>query len=572
MWDEMSQERQLCHLADESGSSRITRLARYPAVFIGALFAVWFVGPTNIWPTNRNWVLFGDLRLAELHWDFYRHTSIFQFPIAGTPNYVRVEPHPILFHFPFKLLNQVLPSEFQFVGLSLVIFFGLQAFVAVKIFRALGLPPLQANIGAVMMTLTPLLIFRTGQLSHAMLGGHFLMLTAVYFYSKKVSRFTNWAVLLLVTSFLDMYLLVVMLTIFMAHSIREILYDSRSIIRQARLQFFTGGLIFLSLLIQGYFANPSALVAKYSFRLNIAAFFNPHFAPGLNFSTVLPRISTFFDRTISSEEIEGFAYLGLGLIFLVCFGCIRLFWTFSRKDLFQWGPISFVALFWAYVSVSQNAVIFRREFRLPELPGLNAITDIFRAAPRFIVLLYYLLIILGIVQVSRVSRKKSIAVSCLALLASLQTIDTSRGVQIAHRTISTPKESSPILDGEVWKSFSDYTHLKIYPVYDFHSDFNGRLANYWIEDDRWYPLVSFAARSQMTSNFGYLSRENLQYTRLENASTIADLRSGNLAPCTLYGVPGREIWNSLSKNVRQSQITVSADGYYIIASDKSTCG
>lgn len=541
-------------------------------MFIGAFFAVWFVGPTNIWPTNRKWVLFGDLRLAELHWDFYRQTSIFQFPIAGTPNYVRVEPHPILFHFPFKLLNQVLPTEFQFVGLSLVIFFGLQAFVAVKILRNLEVPSLQANIGAVMMTLTPLLIFRTGQLSHTMLGGHFLLLAAIYIYSNKESRFGNWGILLLVASFLDMYLLVVMATIFLAHSIREFFCYPGLTIRQAKIQLLICSLLFFSLFIQGYFANPSALVAKYSFRLNIAAFFNPHFAPGLNFSAVLPRISTFFDRSISSEEIEGFAYLGLGLLLLVGLGSIRLFWTVSRKDLLQWGPISFVALFWAYVSVSPDAVVFRREFRLPELPGINAITDIFRAAPRFVVLLYYLLIIVGIVQVSRFPRKKSIAVGCLALLAALQMIDISRGIQIAHKTISTPKEVGLVLDGEIWNSLTDYKHLKIFPVYDFHSDFNGKLANFWIEDDRWYPLVSFAARSQMTSNFGYLSRENLRYTRLENASTIADLRSGHLAPCTLYAIPGREIWNTLSQSIAKGQISLSVDGYYIIASDRSTCG
>lgn len=539
------------------------------AVFVSLLFAVWFVGPRNIWPTNRRWTLFGDLRLAELHWDFYRNTSIFQFPIAGTPNYVRIEPHPILFHLPFKLLNGILPESFQFIGLSLVVFFALQTLVALRLLRHFGISEFSVNIGAVFLTITPLLIFRTGQLSHTMLGGHFLILLSIYLYSKGTSRFVTWATPVLIASVLDMYLLVVMITICVASTVKEVTAKSEELVIHIKLQVAILLSLAGSLFVQGYLSNPSMLVAKYSFRLNVAAFVNPHFAPGASFSGVLSRID-FFNRTIASEEVEGFAYLGLGAILLIAIGASLSFHRNSKSDHLKWAPIGVVAVFWTYVAFSPNLVIFRREFRIFELPGISTITETFRGAPRFAVLLYYLLIIFGIVQVSRLPRK-SLAIGLLAFFAFVQALDISPGVLRAHKTISSPKEVGVILDGHQWSALSDYRHLKLYPVYDFHSDFNGKLSNHWIDGDRWYPLVSFASRSRMTSNFGYLSRENLSYTRAENAATLRDLRSGRLAPCTIYSVSSQELWSTLSDGLTADQVSVSIDGYYLILPDRSTC-
>ena len=535
----------------------------------GTLFGIWFVGPGSVNPTNQSWTQYGDLRLAELHWKFFRNTEVFQWPIAGTPNYVRVEPHPILFHLPFKLLDPVLPTNFQFVGLALVLLFALQSLVGHRLLAYLGLKPVALFLGTAVLTLSPLLTYRTGFLSHTMLGGHFIVLWSILLYVKTSRSAIQWSAIAFVASTLDMYLFVIVMTILVATTVRFVLFSRERTFSNIGPPLLVPCVIsVLSLWAQGFFVDPTSLSAVYTFRLNVASFINPHFGAGLNFSAILPRISEFFDRSLTNEEVEGFAYLGLGVIAGSILGIPYLFINTQKRKFLEYIPLFVVALVWLFIAFSSSFVVFRQEFLVPRIGLVESFRAIFRAGPRFAVLAYYLFAVAVIVGCSRVARVSFKAAALVLMLVVVQLVDIYPGINKSHQSISTAKEVSVRLTSSLWADLgNNFEHLVIYPAYDFHSDFNGVHSNFWIDEDRWFPLVQFAAESGMSSNFGYLSRENLEYTRGENQKTLNQLRKLDLAPCTIYAIPdsARSLVTTLGSRI------MKIDGYQVVLGNNKGC-
>jgi len=542
------------------------------AVPISTCFSLWFIGPGNVAPWRYEWLWFGDLRAAQIQWEFFRWTEVFKFPIAGTPNYVREEPHSVLFYLPFKLLNPILPVNFQFLGFIVVTLFTFQAVASVKLLKQFGLPNLHRNIGAVLLVLSPILIFRTGYLSHVMLGGHGFVLFLIYLYWRESENIRSWALVCGPLSLLDPYLTVLAMSILACHIARMLLISPKNFIRPLKLGLAISLVVLVSLFLQGYFIDTGALKSSYSFRMNIAAFLNPHFSVQENFSLILSRLHRVFNQSNFSEEIEGFSYLGLGIIVgaVVCLPVLLMRWSSEafRKGL----PLLGLAIIWVFVALSSRAVLFRTEFRIPFPRIFDSFRTTFRSAPRFTVLAYYLVVIAVIVVISRLSRSKGALRFALPLLLLVQVVDVLPGIQKSQQQISSRKSLYPDLSGETWSEIGDtYKRLKIYPVYDFNSDLNGRLSDYWILEDRWYPIVMFAARSHLTSNFGYLARGSWEKTQDENTQTIRELDDGNLESCTIYVLPGSDIWRTYSSNLAPDQRAFSLDGYYLILSAPTSC-
>jgi hypothetical protein len=542
------------------------------AVLFAAFFSLWFVGVKNIAPWRYEWLWFGDLRAAQVHWEFFRWTELFKFPIAGTPNYVREEPHSLLFYLPFKSLNPILPDKFQFLGFIVVTLFIFQAVAAVKLLKLFGLSELHRNLGAVLLVLSPILIFRTGYLSHVMLGGHGFILAAINLYWSESKRVRSWTLVCVLLSLLDPYLMVLAISILVCHIGRMVLISPKNYSEPLIMGAVVALSVLASLFLQGYFVDAGSLQSSHSFRMNVAAFFNPHFDSQQNFSLILSRFHRLFNQSNFSEEIEGFSYLGLGLIVgvIVCIPVVIAKWKSQhfRKGL----PLFSLAVAWVYLSLSSTAVLFRTEFEIPFPAAFDSFRATFRGAPRFTILAYYLVAVGVIVVISQLSRLSKVFRLLLPVLLLVQVVDILPGIQKSHQQISSDKILPLELDSTTWSEIKEtYKHLKFYPVYNFNSDLNDRFSDYWISEDRWYPIVMFAARSHITSNFGYLARGSLKMTQDENEQTLLELKNGKLESCTIYVLPGSDVWKTYSSNLAPDQRAFSLDGYHLILSPPTSC-
>lgn len=547
-------------------------LKNYWVVPLSSLFSLWLIGPRNISPSRYEWLWFGDLRAAQIQWEFFRATALFQFPIAGTPNYVRAEPHSLLFLFPFKLINPILPDNFQFMGFVVLVLFTLQAVAAQKLLGLFGLTTFQKNVASCFFVISPLLIFRTATMSHVMLGGHFLILASIYLYWAGSNSIRNWTLVCLTLSFLDPYLLVVSLSVLGAHVCRESLQSPRKTLRMMQIAATVIVLVAASLGLQGYFSDPSSLQSSFSFRLNLAAFINPHFGPNQNFSVLMPHIGRVFDQSNIAEEQEGFGFVGFGVIVGAFFSAIWFSRNSQKEDLKRAFPLVGVSLLWLYVALSSEVALFRKQFNIPYPDFFDSFRSMFRGTPRFTVLLYYLILLFVVVGVSRIGKRYALLSVVLPLLVAIQIFDSYPGIMHAHEQISSEKIIVGGRDGARLEEIGDsIKHLYVYPTYDFNSDYNSKMADYWIKDDRWYPLVMYAARNGVTSNFGYLARGDLKTTRAENSRVYRELTTGRLMPCSVYAVPGEAVWSSLKSSSILEDRAIFVDGYYLFLGPLGNC-
>lgn len=97
---------------------------------------VYVTGGRIINPTYDDWLMIGDSAQHYIGWEFFRHTPLFQWPIADNPKLGLEVASSIVFTdsipiaaFIFKPLNYFLPATFQYFGLWIWLCFVLQAFL-----------------------------------------------------------------------------------------------------------------------------------------------------------------------------------------------------------------------------------------------------------------------------------------------------------------------------------------------------------------------------------------------------------------------------------------------------------
>ena len=106
---------------------------------IGMMFGVLFVGPANVIPWNTAWLYGkGDGSANQLVFQFFRQTPFLQSPITAIPNYVvganTVNPDGnAFFAVGAKFVGLFFRGQFQYFGVLIVLWFGLQAFFAERL-------------------------------------------------------------------------------------------------------------------------------------------------------------------------------------------------------------------------------------------------------------------------------------------------------------------------------------------------------------------------------------------------------------------------------------------------------
>ena len=286
---------------------------------IGAFVFILLYGVKVLNPCYTDWLMSGgDLSQHYLGWKMYRNGD-WTFPIGLTdqlayPYYTSViftDSIPIFAVF-FKLLSPILPANFQYFGFWGIMCFTFQGILSAKILQKFLKDHLLVLLGAVFFILSPICIQR--MFGHTALAGQWLILLAIYtivYYEEKFCENKN-AVLIygflgILCSATHVYFVPIVGIVLCAFVLISIVKS------QKILQGFLPLISFLSMvmttvyLLGGFTSNMTAQsggLGHYSFNLN--SFFNP-----MGWSIYLKNLETY-----TTGQYEGFAYPGLGLLFL----------------------------------------------------------------------------------------------------------------------------------------------------------------------------------------------------------------------------------------------------------------
>ena len=209
-----------------------------PAIagLVGAVALIASLGPSVVHPTNIDWLMHADYRLHFLGWHLYR-ASPWTLPIGATPLHIwpvgssvgLTDSMPVASVF-FKLLDPLLPPIFQFIGLWFAASYALQGVFGALLMRLATPRPVLQFLGAILFVLSPPLIFR---LPHAALTAHWLVLAALWLSLKEdadtpsLRRAAAWALLASMTAAIQPYILLMVVVLMLAASLRQALAAPR---------------------------------------------------------------------------------------------------------------------------------------------------------------------------------------------------------------------------------------------------------------------------------------------------------------------------------------------------------
>lgn len=435
------------------------------AGFIGAAFFVYFYGFYIINPLHVDWLLAGgDLKQHYAGWEFYRHTD-WTFPIGmiselaypfGLPvTYMDSIP---LVAIPLKLISGVLPEQFQYFGLWGLACYILQGGFAALIMRRFTKNALVALLASVMFVLSPLVMMR--MFGHTALASHWIILAAIWAcLNWRVFGGVNrhvfvWSLILVVATLIHPYF-IPMVGMFFAISL--ILSHQKWMSTSLKVFVPLTVSLFTFWVIGGFAVQGAAGGALGAYAFNLNSLINP-----FGWSQFLQALPTHPARTL-----EGFNYLGLGMLLLIpvsTYLVIQNIWPkfsisaikkgFTIRHALIIGVFIAVLLFSLSPQIQLGSTVL---LNIPLPKFIEQIWSIFRATGRIFWPIYYVLILLILGALLSLTKKKSsqywLAIF-LFIFVSIQFFDVRYSAQadlrhIAFRSISQETYQSE-LDLNKW--------------------------------------------------------------------------------------------------------------------------
>lgn len=466
-----------------------TKILYAAAVLLGALCFIAVYGIRVLNPLYDDWLLGrGDLTQHYLGWCFFRRGE-WTFPFGLTnqlayPEYSSViftDSIPLLAVF-FKLLSPVLPDTFQYFGWWGLVCFMLQGLFAAGILNALKVGRVQILAGSMIFILSPIVIEK--MFRHTALGGHWIILLAIYLFVRHKNIYTDikktalyWGLIGAYIGSVHMYLLPMCGAFLCGFVLCSWLKE-----RHVRVKYILPGVSFLvslfvcTYLLGGFSTRAEAGsggLGEFSFNLN--GFFN---AKG--YSKLLPSLTTYCDG-----QYEGFAYLGLGVFILLAVALIYIVINVYRSVCM--GKIKpdrdFVIYGVMYVLMSIGLILFaaspkvtlgdRLLFTLTDSSTLTHYWSMFRSSGRMVWPVCYLIYIGVIVCNDRLHGRKHAAVAVLILCTLVQLFDISGKLKAQRNTFAGETVYESPLKSDVWEQLSENDSLKHIVWVSHNIDNNG---------------------------------------------------------------------------------------------------
>jgi hypothetical protein len=314
---------------------------RIYSLLIGLLLFVYVTGGRILNPTSRDWLMIGDSATHYLGWEFFRHTSLLQWPLGLNPKLGLDISSSIAFTdsiplaaFIFKPFNFLLPATFQYLGLWILVCFILQVYLAARLLSNFLTDQIQIALGSIFIALSPVLLYRLVHdgYGHIALVSHFLILGALNLYFTNELKLFWWALLFCCTILIQAYFIPMVAAIWIAKLIQYLRHEggSRSIVVK---HFVVVAVTAIATLIAGGYVELGANLFTGSTEVTDSSF--PYWFrwQPLSLIDVQTTLSGTWSHFLSDQQelrgdVEGFSFLGGGIILLT--SLIALVWVYSR--------------------------------------------------------------------------------------------------------------------------------------------------------------------------------------------------------------------------------------------------
>ena len=271
----------------------------------------------------------GDSATHYMGWEFFRHTSLLQWPLGLNPKLGLDISSSIAFTdsiplaaFIFKPFNSLLPATFQYLGLWILICFVLQTYLAARLLSHFLADQIQIALGSVFIALSPVLIYRLVHdgYGHIALVSHFLILGALNLYFTKPLKSSWWALLFASTILIQAYFIPMVAAIWIAKLVQYLRHDGGS--RSVAIKHFAAVAVasISTLIAGGYVALGSNLFTGGSEVTDSSFPYWFRWQP-LSLIDIQTSFSGTWSHLLSDQQelrgdVEGFSFLGSGIILL----------------------------------------------------------------------------------------------------------------------------------------------------------------------------------------------------------------------------------------------------------------
>jgi hypothetical protein len=528
------------HRLKEFVQSRTGTLAL--AIILGVVTALLVLGPAPLNPKNVSW-LFGDASSYYTAWALYRYdphlhfplpwTERIGYPIGGSVAMIDAVPLVAVLLRPF---SSILPEPFQFLGLYALLCFVLQAYFGLRLARRLfPAAPAFAAVASAFFLLSAPLTWRA--FGHTALVSHWLILAGFDSYFRALDEHpARWLapfwIVLAISAGINSYLSVMCLLVTLAALARLVLERRCRWLQALLLATVTVSVLLASAACVGVLvsADPSSFWAPgYGlFSLNLNSIVNP-----MEYGSILlPPLPVFHPG-----QVDGYNYLGLGIIFLLVLSLARrpqsMAWLSERRliPLVGLGLVSTALALSATVSFGSSAL-----FTVPLPAAILKILNGLRASGRFFWPAYYLLFIAALSLTFHVWKAPARFVILIAAVA-VQFADFAT-LRASVRATNNQRYELP-MTAPAWTDLGrKYDNLILIPPYqcDPFNGAGGQHSYVW--------FGRFAAAERMRLNSYYASR----YTKPELFGHCVELLreqlEGRLDPRSAYVVTDsvRTVW------------------------------
>lgn len=523
---------------------------------LACFFAIVGYQPLN--PEYIGWILGRqDPSQHYFGWVFFRNTEWSlppglnpQFGLEFSNSIVYSDSIPLLAIF-FKIFSKILPAQFQYFGIWILLCFVLQAWIAWLILSEHTNAISIKSLGICFFILAPPLLWRlnTGAGTQAALFGHFLILGSIYLNLRKRTNYLSLAWFALIqASLLTHFYLFFMVTLLWGANLIDSTINKTISIRKAALLLcvFLFG-IALTAWLAGYFSVETSSGSKWGyhfFKVNLLGLFNSY------------GTSTFVDSLpIEDNWGEGYVYLGLGVFCLLVAALPGIFkFRLGILKKIQGHPSFVLALALLLLFSTTNEIdlgTYRYTLEVPEhwLDYANFL----RASGRCFLPVFYTLLILILCINIKSFQKKFLIHLLLGVSLILQAIDLApliRGIQQHMRTNLSSDNPLLKLQDSFWNQELVHQKIKLAPAKNL--------------SPLWTTFSKYATEKKLSTNAVFLARLDEKKLNNVNFQTFSNLSAGKFDPDSIFIADDSYVIPILLNLNKQKDLFIKIDGLNVL--------
>ncbi|HSE12960.1 MAG TPA: DUF6311 domain-containing protein, partial [Rudaea sp.] len=443
-------------------------------------------------------------------------------------------------------LSPWLSDPFQYTGGWFAISFLLQGGFGALLAQRWTRNPAPILATAALFLYAPILLNR---LPHATLTAHWLILASLWLYFRQQPRSAlaaeawPWWLLAAISALVMPYLAMMVFAVFAAYWSRRVWVDherrvTEALFAAAIAMALMAALWWLSGALIVHYRDGGGGVVYGLYSFNLLGFVN-----SFGMSRLLPMLPI-----AATQQGEGFAYLGLGMLSLLAVLAIETVWQ-RRRPHWPKRHWPLVAVTLVLVAYAASTVLTLGSWKLIDFPVASPLLSTFRSSGRFVWIAYYLAMLAAVVLA--IERFPKLASGLLLATLALQIWDLAPGrVFFANLRNGQgwPQAEHPLADPRWDQLAAGRHHLTLVPP-----------AACGVPPGSYLPFQLLAAKHAMSLNTAYVARWDPTANGRYCAQLVEQLANGRLSTDDLYVVTDE--WRERFEHGGQSLLCESLDGF-----------